>query len=464
MKYMNAEQKKITLIGAGSPTFAPQALTDILHSPHLSGSHIVLNDVDKERLDNITTVTKRYVIELGVGARISSTTDLKTAITGADFVLSSALAGGHYANQVEKQTIAKATGIYGPVEAHAPHRQLALALEIARLMAEFAPHAYLIQAANPLPEIGTLITRETNVPFIGICQGAEEFEKMLPLLGMQLADVKTYFAGINHHIWLLEFLYKNEDAYPILDKWIKSESHNFYREFLPKSRALDYQLSPAAAIMYGLMGKFPGGDTVRGNTPDFGWLHETPELEAIYFGPHGGDDSKLNEKAKSKKGMALLEAIQQAAATTAGSVEGIFKHKKGLQIVPIMDSIASNIPSIQQVNIPNRDTIAGLDSDLVIEVPALVDGEGAHSPEPIKFPPLIMRNLVRRAMQAESHVAAMQTGDERHLLQQYLSHPKVPNMETAMQILNIRKKLDPEMANHYKNSPQQYQWPKKSTK
>jgi alpha-galactosidase len=50
---------KIVLIGAGSYVFSRDIITEILQYPNLSSSDVVLVDIDKERLDIMTALTKK---------------------------------------------------------------------------------------------------------------------------------------------------------------------------------------------------------------------------------------------------------------------------------------------------------------------------------------------------------------------------------------------------------------------
>lgn len=47
--------------------------------------------------------------------------------------------------------------------------QFKLALEVARDVEDLSPEAWLLQLANPVFELTTLISRETRVNVIGLC-------------------------------------------------------------------------------------------------------------------------------------------------------------------------------------------------------------------------------------------------------------------------------------------------------
>lgn len=77
---------KITIIGAGSHVFARRLITDMLTWPSLQDSTITLMDIDADRLETMAALARRMVRQMGVGAQIDATTDLRAALDGADYV------------------------------------------------------------------------------------------------------------------------------------------------------------------------------------------------------------------------------------------------------------------------------------------------------------------------------------------------------------------------------------------
>ena len=78
---------KIVLIGAGSIIFGPATVRDILLSPALRGSEIVLVDVDEAGLQKVLAYARSLNEMAGAGCRFSATTDRRQALPGADFVV-----------------------------------------------------------------------------------------------------------------------------------------------------------------------------------------------------------------------------------------------------------------------------------------------------------------------------------------------------------------------------------------
>ena len=84
---------KITFIGAGSFGFTRKLVKDVLTFPLLEGSTITLMDIDPVRLDYITRAVQRIVDEGGYPATVEATLDREEALTGADYVMVTILAG-----------------------------------------------------------------------------------------------------------------------------------------------------------------------------------------------------------------------------------------------------------------------------------------------------------------------------------------------------------------------------------
>ena len=80
---------KIAIIGAGSVSFCPGTLADILLSEPLSKLpvEISLMDIDEQALEVSGKYAQKVVEASGKDVKVSATLDLDKAIDGADFVI-----------------------------------------------------------------------------------------------------------------------------------------------------------------------------------------------------------------------------------------------------------------------------------------------------------------------------------------------------------------------------------------
>lgn len=161
------DRLKIAFIGAGSAVWSSTIVVDLLINERLRDRiDIWLMDIDEWRLDVIYGFTKRYIDELGVKARVYKTTSRVEAIREADFVVNSAMAGGHSYYELLRE-ISEKHGYYRGINSvewnyvsdyHTiwGYYQFKLFMNILRDIEEYAPNAWMINVANPVFELSTL--------------------------------------------------------------------------------------------------------------------------------------------------------------------------------------------------------------------------------------------------------------------------------------------------------------------
>jgi alpha-galactosidase len=86
---------KISIIGAGSAAFSLRLVSDLCKAKKLEGSMISLMDIDEGRLNAIYNLATKFVNEVGGNVRFEKTTDLERSVMDSDFVINTALVGGH---------------------------------------------------------------------------------------------------------------------------------------------------------------------------------------------------------------------------------------------------------------------------------------------------------------------------------------------------------------------------------
>ena len=152
---------KICLVGAGSTVFAQNILSDVLSNPELANSDIALFDIDAERLSTSEIMARRIGSTLGLKTlSITATTNRRTALQGADFVILMFQIGGYKPSTVIdfeipkqfglRQTIADTLGVGGIFRAL---RTIPVVLDIARDMRDCCPNALMMNYVNPMAMI-----------------------------------------------------------------------------------------------------------------------------------------------------------------------------------------------------------------------------------------------------------------------------------------------------------------------
>jgi len=85
---------QVTIVGGGSYQWAPELMADLLGTPALAGMHLVLEDIDPAPLPKMEALVRKLNDATGARATFATTTDLGTALDGADFVIVCISTGG----------------------------------------------------------------------------------------------------------------------------------------------------------------------------------------------------------------------------------------------------------------------------------------------------------------------------------------------------------------------------------
>ena len=423
---------KITIIGAGSAQFSGGIVRDLCVNPALHGSYVAFMDVDERRVDMIARLAERLSGELDAGLSFSQTTDRTEALRGADFVINTAQVGGHAWTEAQR-SMAERHGYYRGARLH-NFGQAAFFLEVARDVERICPDAWLIQSANPVFEGCTLMTRETNVKVLGLCHGHYGYRDIARVLGLELERVSAQMPGFNHWIWMTDFRYEGEDAYPLLDEWIETQAQSYWAK---DDRAFwDNQMSPAAIHQYQLFGLMPIGDTPR----MVGWWYHTDlGTKKRWYGHLGGFDSEIGWQQYLDKMEANVLQVEQAALDESRPISETFEPvQSDEQIVPIIDSLVNDVERLFQVNIPNRgQIIQGFPDDLVVECQGVVSGAGIRGVTAAPFPRKLMAGaMIPRWHEAELMVEALRSADRDLVLLYLLQDQRTRSLEQAESLLD----------------------------
>lgn len=446
---------KISLIGAGSATFSLMLVKDLCLTKGLSGSLVSFMDIDEDRLEMIHKLTSRYADELGADLRFEKTTDRRSALQDADFVINTAAAASHYKARQTREEIDRHGYYYGGRLHMGSYENLDLMLSVARDMEEICPDAWLIQAGNPVFTGCTLMTRETSIKICGLCHGHYGVYNITRVLGLDDHDQLTWQApGLNHNIWLNHFYYKGEDAYPILEKWIEEEAETYWETHVAE-RTHDIQMSRGTIHQYRMYGLMPIGDTPRRGG---WWYHTDIETKKHWFGePWGGPDTHLARPyyvENLEKRLARMTAL--ANDPQISLVEELGAEKSREQHVPIIDGLVNDNEGFFQVNIPNKGALAGVPDDVVVEVPAIVNKMGI---QPLRVDPLpakiLYEQILPEWLQMERDLLAFANGDRSMLLYNFLENGQTHSYDQAVETLEAVLALD-----GYEAVSEHFQWPK----
>ncbi|HUE75513.1 MAG TPA: alpha-glucosidase/alpha-galactosidase, partial [Chloroflexota bacterium] len=352
---------KIAMIGAGSVVFAQRLATDILSWTELQDSTITLMDLDAGRLELIGSLAKRLVRERGLPTRIVTTTDRRTALDGADYVIVMIQVGGVAAVRPDVEIphrfgVDQAVGdTLGPGGVFRALRTIPVLLDICADMRELCPRALMINYSNPMAMNCWAMAAATPVRAIGLCHSVQGTSRQLAgYVGVPYDEVSYWVAGINHQAWFLQLDRRGDDLYPRLRDALND----------PETYAKD-------SVRFEVMRHFGYfvTESTRHMSEYVPYFRRTREL-VERFAPPWGRDYDLY--------VARQEQYYETVRRQGTGEEPIPTDRTHEYCSYIIHSLETNTPRRINANVPNTGLITNLPDGSCVEVPCLVDGTGVR--------------------------------------------------------------------------------------
>ncbi|MET9636383.1 MULTISPECIES: 6-phospho-beta-glucosidase [Streptomyces] len=447
---------RLTILGGGG--FRVPLVYGALLGDHAEGrvSHVTLYDEDPDRLAAMTRVLADLAAAAAVpdAPAVTATRDLEEALRGADFVFSAIRVGGLEGRAADER-VALAEGVLGQETVGAGGvayglRTVPVARAIARRIARVAPEAWVINFTNPAGLVTEAMAEELGDRVIGICDSPVGLGRRIArLLGARPEEAWIDYVGLNHLGWVRGLRIGGRDELPRLladTKALESfeEGRLFGAEWLRSLGAIPneylhyYYFNRDTVRAYQEAGQTRGAflrDQQRGFYAEAGraglpagaalaaWDRTRAEREATYMaenreaaGVGERDESDLESGGYEKVALALMRAIAR-------------------------DERATLI-----LNVRNGSTLSVLDAAAVIEVPCLVDANGAH-PMGVEQLPLHAVGLVTAVKAVEREVlAAAASGARADAVKAFALHPLVDSVAVARRLLDGYAQAHPGLA------------------
>lgn len=401
---------------------------------------VVLHDLDPARTAVIGRVLAEQAVSFPDAPKVTVTTDLDEALTGADFVFSAIRVGGLEGRAVDEREAFDA-GVLGQETVGAGGiayglRTIPVAVEIARRVAALAPNAWVINFTNPAGTVTEAMSRYLGDRVVGICDSPVGLgRRVAAALGVDPAVVWFDYAGLNHLGWLRAVRVGGRDVLPDLlsdDTALASfeEGRLFGAEWLraigavPNEYLHYYYFNRDAVTAARAAGQSRGALVLDQQRDFYARTADSP-----------GSALDAWEATRLKREVTYMAENREAAG--AGERESCDLESGGYERVALalMRAIAQDERTTLILNVRNRGAIAGLDADAVVEVPCLVDANGAR---PVAGDPLPDHALglvtsvkaVERAM-----LEAATTGSRAAALRALAIHPLVDSVTVARRLL-----------------------------
>ena len=423
---------KIVLIGAGSVQFGLGTLGDIFQCQPLTGSHVVLHDINADALAVVENEDRGYIAEHNLSFELTATTDRKQAVTGADFCIISIEIGDRFELWEQDWYVPLQYGIRqvygengGPGGLFHSLRIIPPILEICADIQSLAPEAYVFNFSNPMSRICTTVTRKfPDLRFIGLCHEIKSLSQHLPpMLGTPISNLSFRAGGLNHFSILLETSYRDSgrDAYPDV-----REKAVAYFENLSQHKRVE----SGAGAKRTITRKWAERGLFRYILEVFGYLPITTDS-------HFGEYIPWAHDVVDHKGILDFYNWYKAYCRAKKTLH-IQTDYYEERIVPIIEAILSDAGMDEAaVNVPNQGRlIEQLPEDVVVEVPAVIDAKGIHGSALEAFPKAFAGLLLNQAAVHDLTAEAVINRSRQMALQALLVDPVVHSARAAEQTLS----------------------------
>lgn len=447
----SGKRVRLTILGGGG--FRVPLVYGALLRDRAEGrvTRVVLHDLDADRLSAVTRVLAEQAAGVPDAPEVTATTDLDEALRGADFVFSAIRVGG-LEGRAHDERVALAVGVLGQETVGAGGiayglRTVPVAVDIARRVARLAPDAWVINFTNPAGLVTEAMSRHLGDRVIGICDSPVGLGRRIARV-LGVADPKEAwidYVGLNHLGWVRGLRVGGRDELPRLladpallgsfeegrlfgADWLRSlgaipnEYLHYYYFNRETVRAYQEAEQTRGAFLREQQGRFYEEMRQPGAEPLKAWNRTRAEREATYMA--------ANRESAG--------AGEREAEDLSGGYEDV--------ALALMRAIARDERTTLILNVRNRRTLDVLDGDAVIEVPCVVDANGAH---PVSVDPLPghATGLVCAVKAVEREVlAAAESGSRATAVKAFALHPLVDSVSVARALVEGYTAVHPGLA------------------
>jgi 6-phospho-beta-glucosidase len=409
----------------------------LVHGALLAGggvTELVLHDVDAGRLAAIERVLAEQAAGANTAPRVRTTTDLDTALSDVDFVFSAIRVGGLRGRRIDEQ-VAHAEGVLGQETVGAGGiayglRTVPVAVELARKIAELAPQAWVINFTNPAGMVTEAMAAHLGGRVLGICDSPVGLcRRVARALGIDPAAAWFDYAGLNHLGWLRAVRVGGEDVLPRLladtgalesfeegklfgADWLRALGAlpNEYLHYYYFAREAMTSQSRGAQLLEQQRGFYAEPSLVS-------WERTRLEREATYMAEtREGERDDLEGGGYEKVALALMRAIAYGERTTL------------------------------ILNVHNGSALPGVPADAVVEVPCVVDANGARPLATAPLPGHALGLVTAVKAVERATIEAATTGSREAALRAFALHPLVDSVSVARRLLDAYAAAHPELA------------------
>ncbi len=414
---------KIVMVGAGSFVFGASMLSQAIVENDLGTAELALVDLDSEMLELMAGVGRRMVEVTGKPITISTTTDRREALPGADYVICSVAVQGFRRQQMDVEQIKThypthlITEFGGVAGISYSLRQIGMIQALVADMKDLCPSAWLLNVSNPLPRV-CQVAQEAGIETVGFCSVAEMVYSKLwrlyegSLLHYPFQQAKERWqittAGVNHLAWLVEMREKSsgEDKLPDL------------RQRISEGGATGNPVGEAELLRTGSL-LSAGDDHIR----DFLEPSAHSPQEAEVF--HGSPDER-------QRRINILQAVGDGSQHWDVLLEHCAWERPMDFIAARQSTESVYFPAL---NRPNHGQMPGLPEGVFVETPVNVSASGVN-PVMIHLPEGVLPRTVHTAHVTQAIVQAALSHDREGLYYAAELDPTITDKTAGKQALD----------------------------
>jgi 6-phospho-beta-glucosidase len=408
---------KVAVIGGGS-SYTPELVEGFIQRVNeLPVDELCLMDVDGQRLEVVGAFARRMVGAADRTMALRTTTDLEEAVEGARFVVTQIRVGGNTA-RIQDEKLGLRHGIIGQETTGVGGFACALRtipkiLDVARAVQSKAPDATVINFTNPSGIITEALHKHSDVEVIGLCNAPICFVKAVAAaFDVPTSRVDADCVGLNHLTWFMSVQVDDRDVF---DDAVKL----YLAELDPDSAWA--RLSPP---IISLLGMIPN-EYLK-------YYYATEEMLAeLKSKPltRGEEVARIENDLFTLYRDEWLDRKPAQLSKRGGAFYSV-------AALDLMASIALDRRDVQILDVPNHGAVPTLGDNVVVEVPCVVDKNGAK-PIPQEPPPVTIRGLMHcvKAYEQLTIQAAVER-DKAAALMALVTHPLCPGVAGSEKLLD----------------------------
>jgi len=418
---------RVTIIGGGSYQWSPKLMADLLGTPSLAGVELALCDIDPTPLPKMEALFHRLDEAIGSKATVTTTTDQRVALEGADYVVVTISTGGFESMAIDldvpaRHGIRQSVGdSVGPGGINRSLRNVPVLVDIARDMEQVCADALMLNITNPMTCLTRSVNRETEVSAIGLCHEVGNYCLDVAIaFGTRWESVRPTVTGVNHFPVITALEIDGADGLAKLRQLVDevgglpSLMSAAGAEPAPPFSKLDFARRHVLSLtLLALWDALPAA----------GDRHLAEFLPSVLTERSGwGRAWGIEPTPIARRAEHQAEYIAEVDAMLAGT-EPLATHQSGELVAPVIDSLLTGTRREVPLNLPNTGQCPDLPADAVVESICVVDGNGIRGRDRARVPEAFAEVLRRQVATQEMTVDAAVTGDRRATLAAFALDP-----------------------------------------